>query len=161
VSVRDERAERADREEAIGLLSRALDDGHLPLAEYDHRVAAVGAATYVWQLHQQLQDLPVRTEWRPAASTPPPAPPQPPPSAAAGRVALILGIASVPLSICVVGGVLGVLAVIASLRAGRPEPGERRVSAALIGRVFGIIGIALSVAALIAILLLRNVQLGP
>jgi hypothetical protein len=64
---------------------------------------------------------------------------------------LILGVASVPFSICLIGGLHGMLAVIAG-RGGGPVPGGPRATAALIGRVFGILRIALSVGAGIALI---------
>lgn len=138
------RAGHAERTQVLGLLGNAYDAGLLPVGEYDSRVAAVGAATHMSQLRLQISDLPPAYAW--GKPDPPPAEP----SLAAGRVALILGIASVPLSLCVIGGVLGILAVIAGRNAG---PG---VTAALIGRVFGILGIALSLAALLALILARR-----
>ncbi|MGX6607237.1 DUF1707 SHOCT-like domain-containing protein [Micromonosporaceae bacterium Da 78-11] len=158
MSVRDDRIGHAERAEVVGMLGWSLDQGHLPLVEHDLRVAAVGTATYAWELSDQLRDLPVSDGWRPIFADEPP--PGRPPSPGAARAALILGIVSLPLSFCVIGGVLGVLAVVASVRAGRPLPGDRRIGSALIGRILGIIGIALSVAALAAIIYLRNHQLG-
>jgi flagellar motor component MotA len=59
-----------------------------------------------------------------------------------------------------VGGILGIIAVIASRNA-TPAPGGSRINAALIGRVFGILGIALSIGAVAAFIYARNAQLGP
>jgi hypothetical protein len=144
---RDHRVGHAERTQVLGLLGNAYEAGLLPVGEYDARVAAVGTATHSSQLRLQLSDLPSAYTWRHA--------PSPEPATAAGRVALILGIASVPLAICLVGGILGILAVIAS-RNGGPRPGGPRVTAALIGRVFGILGIALSLAAGLALALARR-----
>ncbi|MCU7722700.1 DUF1707 domain-containing protein [Actinoplanes sp. KI2] len=66
-----------------------------------------------------------------------------------GRGALILGIASVLFSVCGIGLVLGLLAVIAGRSRG-PRAGRPRISMALVGRVLGLIGMALSVAAIAA-----------
>src|ERR1044072_7127808 len=90
----------AERTQVRGLIGNAYEAGLLPVGEYDSRVAAVGAATHVAQLRLQISDLPPAYAW--GQPDPPPADPSP----AAGRVALILGIASVPLSLCVTGGVL-------------------------------------------------------
>jgi hypothetical protein len=145
----DQRADNAQRTEVIGLLNRALDRDLLTLDDYDTRVAAVGAATYASELLAALQDLPPGYAWHPQAAgvgTPArPAATKP----ASGRSALVLGIASLPLSICLVGGVLGAVAVVLSLRGERPGRG---LSAALLGRVFGIVGILLSLGALFAAL---------
>ena len=141
--LRDRRVGHAERTHVLGLLGNAYEAGVLPVGEYDARVAAVGAATRASQLRWQVSDLPPAYAWE----TPVPAAVEAP--AGTWRVALILGIASVPFSMCGVGLVLGLLAVIAS-RNGRPRVGGPRVSMALVGRVFGIIGMALSVATLAA-----------
>lgn len=150
--MRDVRIGPAERAEVLGLLNGAHDAGLLPVEALDARVTAVGTATYASELRTQLAGLPPAYAWGP----PPPAPPP----AAAGRIALVLGLASVPFSICLVGGVLGLLAVIASRRGG-PVPGGPRVTSALIGRVFGILGMALSVGAAIALVYARNTTTGP
>jgi len=185
---------------------------------------AVGAATRASQLRLQVSDLPAAYAWEEPTPVAVEAPP------GSGRVALILGIASVPLSLCGIGLVLGLLAVIASRgggsraggaavgrpspgalsagalptgalsagalpagapptgalstgapptgalpagapptgalstgapRGGRPLLGGSRVSMALVGRVFGIIGMALSAAALAALYIACHGQTGP
>ena len=145
--MKDRRVGQAERTQVLGLLGNAYEAGVLPLGEYDARVAAAGSATYASQLRLQISDLPPAYAW----GEPSPVPATEPPPGS-GRVALILGIASVPLSVCGIGLVLGVLAVIA----GR-SPGPRQgVTIALVGRVFGVIGIALSLAAITAVLLSWN-----
>ncbi|GIF22511.1 hypothetical protein BJ973_002837 [Actinoplanes tereljensis] len=88
--------------------------------------------------------------------------PPPPPDAtpASGRIALVLGIASVPMSICGIGFLLGLLAVLAS-RGGGPQPGGPRVTPALLGRIFGLLGIALSIIAVIVVLIARGHHTSP
>ena len=124
-----------DRVEVIGLLNRALEQGDLPLGDYDHRVAAVGSATYLSELLTQLRDLPPEYAWLPPAAVAPPP--------RSGRAALVLGLLSLPASFCVVGGLLGVAAVIMSLRGER----TRGLSANLLARVFGIVGVIMSIGA--------------
>jgi hypothetical protein len=162
--VRDTRVGTVERAQVLGLLGEALDAGLLPIEEYDARVVAVGTANHAAELRRQLGDLPPEYAWEEPDAAPSPAADRgsaaKPASTAAGRVALILGIASVPLSICVIGGILGVLAVLASARSAPPAPG-RRVTAALVGRVFGILGIVLSIGALIALLYARDHSVGP
>lgn len=150
--MRDRRIGASERATVLGLLGNAYEAGVLAVEDYDTRVAGAGTATYASELRAQLAGLPPAYAWEPEPVRPAPPPPA---SAASGRIALILGIASVPLSFCLVGGVLGVLAVVASRRGG-PAPGGPRVTPALIGRIFGIVGIALSLAALTAVLFLRR-----
>jgi hypothetical protein len=148
--MRDARIGHAERTEVVALLNGAYDAGLLPVETFDERVAAVGSATYASELRAQLGGLPSAYAWAPPA-------PQAPPTAA-GRVALILGIASVPFSFCLIGGVLGLLAVIASRRGG---PAGSRVTAALVGRVFGIVGMVLSLGAAFALVYARSHPTGP
>jgi hypothetical protein len=161
--VRDTRVGTVERTQVLGLLGEALDAGLLPIEEYDARVVAVGTANHAAELRRQLGDLPPEYAWEEPDATLPAADrgsATKPASTAAGRVALILGIASVPLSICVIGGILGVLAVLASARSSPPAAG-RRITAALVGRVFGILGIVLSIGALIALLYASDHSVGP
>jgi hypothetical protein len=144
----DVRVGNAQRTEVIDLLSRALDEGGLPLDEYDRRVAAVGAATYVSELAAQLDGLPAGFEWSPHAFPPPVAPH---PVKSSGTTALILGIVSLPLSMCLVGWIFGILAILYSRRGP-----ARGFGAAMIGRVFGIVGILLSLGAGLALLFALN-----
>ncbi len=149
--MRDERVATAERTEVIALLGRALDEGHLAVGEHDARVAAVGSATYISDLLAQLRDLPPEYAWLPPAAVAPARP------AGSGRAALILGLLSVPASFCVVGGILGIAAIVLSLRGPR-RPG---FTPALVGRVFGIIGVVLSGGALAALIYAMNTSLGP
>ncbi|HEV7963666.1 MAG TPA: DUF1707 domain-containing protein [Actinoplanes sp.] len=146
--MRDERVGSAQRTEVIAVLGRALDEGALALDDYDGRVVAVGTATYTSDLQAQLRDLPPEYGWRPHPIAPAPALPAAS-TPRSGRAALILGIASLPLSICFVGGILGIIAVVLSMRGDRRRGG---LSAALLGRALGIVGIMLSAGATIAIL---------
>ena len=141
----NQRADAAHRADALAALSRALDDGRLPVGEYDSRVAAIGSATYVPELAAQAQQF----GWQP---------PSPSPAAAApyGKIALVLGILSVPFAVCLVGLILGGLAIVYSVRAH-----ETRFGPAMIGRVFGIIGVALSLAAGSALIYALTHSLGP
>ena len=133
------RVDSAQRTAAIGVLTRALDEGRLPLPEYDARVAAVGSATYVSELLTQTREY----GWEP----PPPGTGRTP--AAYGRIALVLGLVSVPAAFCLTGWIFGILAVVAGGRAARG--GARGFGPALIGRVFGILGIVLSLGAGLAL----------
>ena len=150
--MRDPHVSADERTEVLGVLNRALDDGVLPLADYDRRVVAVGVATYTSEVVAQLRDLPPRYAWLPALAVAPE-----PRTPTTGRAALILGILSVPAAFCLVGGVLGVVAVVLSVRGDRPAG----LSAALIGRVFGIIGVVLSITAGVALYYAMTHSLGP
>ena len=77
--------------------------------------------------------------------------------ATAERSEVIARLLSVPASFCVVGGILGIVAIVLSLR------GERRpgFTPALVGRVFGIVGVVLSLGALFALIYALNNSLGP
>lgn len=152
--MRDARVTSIDRAEVLALLGRALDEGALTVGEYDARVVAAGSATYLSQLLAALDDLPPEYAWLPAAAV---AGPVVDARGSRGRAALILGILSLPTSFCVLGGFLGLAAIVVSLR------GERAagLTAALIGRVFGIVGLVLSLAALFAILYALNHSVAP
>jgi hypothetical protein len=140
--MRDQNVSAAERTEVLALLNRAVDEGHLDPGLYHGRVAAIGTATYTSQLIAPLGDLPPEYAWLPAAAVAPTAP-----GRSAGRAALVLGLLSVPTAFCVLGGVLGVVAIVLSLRGDRPAG----MSAALFGRVFGIVGVILAIGALIAL----------
>jgi hypothetical protein len=140
----DERVGNEQRAEVIDLLTRALTGEGLALDEYDRRVVAVGTATYASQLQAQVRDLPAEYGWRPHVLASPVVPPRPVRSY--GKTALVLGVLSVPLSLCLIGWVFGILAVLYSRR-GRPKG----FGPALIGRAFGIIGIVLSIGAALAV----------
>jgi hypothetical protein len=147
--MRDERVAGAERAEVLAELTRALDQGDLALDDYDRRVAAVSAASYTSELLAQLSDLPPEYAWLPPTAVAPAGPPR---VAGAGRGALILGLLSLPTSFCVFGGILGVIAIFLSLRGER----TRGFSPALLGRVFGIVGVVMSLTALIVLIIALN-----
>ncbi|MFI5493630.1 DUF1707 domain-containing protein [Actinoplanes sp. NPDC051859] len=142
--MKDERIGTVHRTQVIDLLNQALAEGHLPETNYDTRIVAVSTATYASDLLAQVQDLPPRLQWDPRNAAPPT-----PPDRNAGRGALALGIASVPLSFCLIGGILGIVAIVLSTR-GR---GAHGVGPALIGRVLGITSVVLSLTAVIALII--------
>ena len=144
MSASDQRVSNEQRTEVIGVLTRALDTAVLPLDEYDRRVAAVSAASFVSQLRAQVDDLPEGQAWLPHAPATPVAPDGH--ARAYPRTALVLGLLSVPLALCLAGWIFGFLAVLYSRRGDGPPS-----RTALAGRVFGIVGILLSVAAGVAL----------
>lgn len=141
--MKDERIGTVHRTQVIEQLSHALGEGLLTMEQYDTRVVSVSTATYASDLLAQVQDLPPRLQWDPRNAAP-----ATPPNRNAGRTALILGIASVPMSFCLLGWLLGIAAIVMSTR-GR---GAHGVGPALIGRVLGIVSIVLSIGAVIALL---------
>ena len=145
--MRDQRVSTAERTEVLALLSRAVDEGHLATDQYHGRVAAVGTATYTSQLIAPLGDLPPDYAWLPPTAAAP---------SSSGRAALIFGVLSLPTSFCLFGGLLGAVAIVLSLRGERPAG----MSAALFGRVFGIVGVILAIGALIALIFALNNPLG-
>ncbi|BCJ56475.1 hypothetical protein Asp14428_79500 [Actinoplanes sp. NBRC 14428] len=150
--MKDERIGTVHRTQVIDLLNQALAEGHLSESGYDTRIVAVSTATYASDLQAQIQDLPPRLQWDPRNAAPPT-----PPDRSAGRGALILGLMAVPLSFCLIGGLLGIVAIILSTR-GR---GAHGVGPALIGRVLGIISIVLSLGAVAALIFAARTELGP
>jgi hypothetical protein len=118
-------------------------------------VIAVGTATYASELLDQLGDLPPEYAWLPAAAIAAPAGAGR--TRARGRAALVLGLLSLPTSFCVLGGLLGAAAVVLSLR----SPRRAGWGAALVGRVLGIVGIVLSLGALVALMVARGGNTGP
>src|SRR3954452_20378091 len=152
-TIMDVRAANDQRAEVLDRLTRALDTRALPIDEYDRRVAAVGTATYVSELVAQLRDLPPEYGWHPHPAAAPVAPRG---GANPGRTALVLGIVSLPLSFCLTGWVFGILAIVHSRR------GQARgFGPAMIGRVFGIIGIVFSAAGGFSVWYVLSHPLGP
>ncbi|AGL18555.1 DUF1707 and DUF4190 domain-containing protein [Actinoplanes sp. N902-109] len=150
--MKDERIGTVHRTQVIELLNRALSEGTLTEPEYDSRLVAVSTATYASDLLGQVQDLPPRLQWDPRNAAPPT-----PPDRNAGRSALILGILSVPFAFCLLGGILGAVAIVLSFR-GR---GAHGVGPALIGRVLGIIGVVLTIGAIIALIVAAHRTTSP
>jgi hypothetical protein len=147
------RAGNDQRAEVLDRLTRALDTRALPMDEYDRRVAAIGSATYVTELVAQLSDLPPEYGWLPHPAATPIAPKG---GTRPGRTALILGIVALLFSPCLVGVVPGILAIQYSRRG----PGARGVGAAMIGRILGILAVALSAAAAFGLWYALNHRLG-
>jgi hypothetical protein len=150
--MKDERIGTVHRTQVIDLLSQALGEGALTMEQYDTRVVSVSSATYASDLTAQVQDLPPRLQWDPRNAAP-----ATPPNRTAGRTALILGIISVPLSFCLLGWIVGIAAVVVSTRG----HGAHGVGPALIGRVLGIVGIVLSIGAVLALLFARTASTSP
>jgi hypothetical protein len=150
----DERVGTAQRTAVHDLLSTALAGGYLELAEYEERAAAVDAARVVGDLVAQVADLPAPLRWDPGQPAPAPPREQGDDVRVSNRAAFVLGIASIPMAICLGAGLIfGVAAIIMSLPGGRAASGW---GLALTARVLGLIGIVLSLGFL-AILVISNV----
>lgn len=144
----DERVGNQQRTQVLDLLSSALEQGYLTLQEYEERMAVATDAKMVSDLQRQTADLPSQFRWDPRAK------PQQTGAARPNRPAtddnvrtfaitsLVLGIVSIPLSLCLVGGLFGITAIFFSIPASKGASGW---SKALVGRALGIIGTVLSV----------------
>jgi hypothetical protein len=150
--MKDERIGTVHRTQVIDRLGQALGEGLLTTEQHDGRVVSVSTATHASDLLAQVQDLPPRLHWDPRNAAPPT-----PPNRNAGKVALALGMAAVPLSFCLLGWIPGIAAIIISTR-GR---GAHGVGPALIGRVLGIISVVLSIGAAAALIFTLNTTTSP
>jgi hypothetical protein len=154
----DQRVGNQQRTQVLDLLSAALEQGYLTLEEYEERMAAVSTAKTASVLHSQVTDLPAQFRWDPRVTTQRPDPGLGSKPHADGNVrtfaitSLVLGIASIPLALCLVGWLFGIAAIFFSIPGSKGASGW---SKALVGRVLGIIGIVLS-GGVIAIVIFGN-----
>ena len=152
-----QRVGTAEREQALGLLGKALEEGYLSLDEYEQRMTVVTAAKTAYELTRSLSDLPPRLRWfpqRPGPEPPAGAPGKgttPDPAHATATASLVLGLVSLPTSLCLGSGALvGIAAVVLS----RPGLRSRREHGkATVGLATGLVGIALSLVFLALIFL--------
>jgi len=143
-----ERVGNAQRTQVLDLLSRALEEGYIELAEYEHRMTVTTSAKTADELIAQVADLPPQFQWDPRRPPPPAngAPARPSDSNAHGTAiaSMVLAIISLPFSVCYgVGALFGIAAVVLS------RPGMRTRNGygmALTGLVIGLLGICASVA---------------
>lgn len=152
-----QRVGTAEREQVLELLGKALEEGYLSLDEYEQRAAVTAVAKTAYDLTQQVTDLPPRLRWVPQPRTVAQARPgghgtATPNSAHTTAVAsLVLGLVSIPMSVCIgTGGIIGVAAAVLS-RPGLRSPQEH--GKAMVGLVTGLLGVALSAAFLLLIIL--------
>jgi hypothetical protein len=141
----NERVGTAQRTEVLDLLSKALEEGYLDLTEFDQRMNSVTSAKAAHQLQAQLTDLPPRFLWNAGALPAPfvPATAQDPKAHTSAVASLVLGIASVLLSVCCgVGFLFGVAAIVLS-RFGMRSANDR--GKAMAGLVLGCVGVAASI----------------
>ncbi|GII25714.1 DUF1707 SHOCT-like domain-containing protein [Planosporangium mesophilum] len=159
----DERVGNQQRTQVLELLGAALEQGYITLEEYEQRMAAVSAAPTMSVLYGQVADLPPQFRWDPGPNAQQPAvrPAVQPLAEAKARTfaitALVFGIASVPLSICFVGWLLGIVAIIFSVPGAK---GTDSWTKAFVGRVLGILGIVIELG-LVAILIFGNTAKPP
>ncbi|MEV4622618.1 DUF1707 domain-containing protein [Asanoa sp. NPDC049573] len=138
----NERVGTAQRTHVVNLLTGALEQGYLDLAEYEHRMAGANEAKWLGELLAQLADLPPQFRWDPQQQPIV----QQGPDVGLGRpsvvAALIVGGLSIPLSCCFgVGGVAGIAAILLSIR-GLRQPETRALAALALAA--GTVGVLLS-----------------
>ncbi|MGC9670641.1 DUF1707 domain-containing protein [Planosporangium sp. 12N6] len=163
----DERVGNQQRTQVLELLGAALEQGYITLEEYEQRMATVSAAQTMSVLYNQVADLPAQFRWdpRPAAQQsggwspvqqPVAGPAVQPLTEEKARTfaltALVFGAASIPLSVCFVGWLLGIAAIIFSVPGAK---GTGSWTKAFVGRVLGILGIVIELG-LVAILIFGN-----
>ncbi|GAA1817452.1 DUF1707 domain-containing protein [Planosporangium flavigriseum] len=140
----DERVGHQQRGQVLERLSAAAGQGYVMPEEYEERSAAASTAKTVSVLLAQVADLPVQFQWDPYPDRKKPRKRErnePPTAKEIERYALltlVLGILSVPLAFCYLGWISGIGAIVASRKSGGR-------SEANTGRVFGSIGIILTV----------------
>jgi hypothetical protein len=141
--IHQERVGNAQRAVVLDLLSRALEEGYLDLAEYEVRMAGVTEAKSVPTLFGLVADLPPQFRWDPHQPLPKSRQERERETAdSASLVALILGAVSIPAAVCIGAGFfVGIAALYfgrRGLRAGGSQP------KAVAGLVLGVVGMALS-----------------
>ncbi|WP_434740302.1 DUF1707 domain-containing protein [Micromonospora sp. SH-82] len=147
----NERVGTAQRTQVLDLLSQALEQGYIDLADYERRMAAVHSATVVGDLTGQVADLPRQFHWHPqqtSAATPNPQVTVDPEQRTRTMTiaAVALGGFSVVASLCAgVGALFGVAAILL----GRPGlKSARNHNLALTGMILGAVGIVFSICAI-------------
>lgn len=146
-----ERVGTVQRTQVLDLLSKALEEGYLELAEFEQRMTVVTAAKTVGELMDQVADLPPQFRWEPkGAVRPVPASTSGGSTQTSSLASLILAIVSIPLAPCFgIGAIFGIAAVVLS------RPGLRTKSdygKALTGLVVGCLGIAGSIVMLLILI---------
>jgi len=149
-----QRVGTTEREQVLGLLGKALEEGYLGLDEYEQRVAVVTAAKTVYDLTRQVADLPPRLRWTPHSRPAPVGGVDPSePARITAITSLVLGLVSLPMAFCIgIGGIIGVTAAALSvpgLRSGSP----RERGKATVGLVTGLLSVALSAVVLMVLIL--------
>ncbi|NJC71646.1 DUF1707 domain-containing protein [Planosporangium thailandense] len=143
----DERVGNEQRAQVVGLLGAAVEQGYLTLDEYDERTVAATQAKTRSVLQAQVADLPAQFRWGTRAPGQQPVPgrgsghPADDNAATCAVASLVLGVVSIPLSLCLVGWLFGLGAVVLSVPGARSAGTWNR---AVVGRVLGSIGILLS-----------------
>jgi hypothetical protein len=140
----DERVGNAQRGQVNEILSRALAEGYISLDEYEQRIQVVNNAKLASELMSQLRDLPQQFQWSPRMAPPPPPGTTPVNEDNARSFAiasLITGVASIPIGLCMVGGLLGIVAIVLSFPGAKSSTNR---PFAIAGRVLGIVSIVLA-----------------
>jgi Domain of unknown function (DUF1707) len=146
-----ERVGNAQRTVVLELLSSALEQGYLDLYEYEVRLTRVTESKVVGDLYAQVADLPEQFRWDPQQPLPKSRQEKRQESAdTMGLVSLVLGAASIPTSMCFIGGILAVPGVFLSIHA--LKHGSDRTKAR-IGLVLSLVGLVMSLALVAAFIL--------
>ncbi|WP_433824850.1 DUF1707 and DUF4190 domain-containing protein [Actinoplanes sp. CA-015351] len=141
------RVSDADREAIVARLNQATAEGRLSIEEFSERARQAYACRTWGELSEVVWDLPAPAGRYPVVPVAPPRPPPPvPPVGGLPLVSLILGILSLPATMCVpVGPVFSITAIITGVLGMRPPP-----RGAAYGRGMAVAGIALGILGLIA-----------
>ncbi|GAA4600786.1 hypothetical protein BJY16_003662 [Actinoplanes octamycinicus] len=138
------RVSDADREAIVAQLSAATAEGRLTIEEFSERSRQAYASRTWGELSTVVHDLPVPVLAHPVTPPPPPAD--------RGRMpllAMVLGLLSLPLAPCLLGGLTGIVATVLGIVAlkGRQVPNGRAM--AITGLVCGSAGVLVQVAMLL------------
>ncbi|KXK60342.1 hypothetical protein AWW66_19405 [Micromonospora rosaria] len=146
----NERVGTVQRTQVLDLLSQALEQGYIDLADYERRMSLVHTATVVGDLTSQVADLPRQFHWHPQQAQMAPVTPtvgvDPEKRIRTMTLASVsLGGVALVTSIC--GGV-GALFGVAAILLGRPGlKSARNHGLALTGIILGAVGIVFSLCA--------------
>ncbi|GGM24471.1 DUF1707 SHOCT-like domain-containing protein [Micromonospora yangpuensis] len=152
-----ERVGTAQRNQVLDLLSQALEQGYLDLAEYESRISAVHGALFVGDLTSQVADLPRQLRWYPYPVPVAPVALRPATDSDLRArpwaiVSVVLGGASLFFALCWgIGGILGVAAILLGRPALKSPPNQ---TLAVIGILLGVAGLGLSLLSIVLFLLL-------
>lgn len=145
----NERVGTVQKTQALELLSDALGQGYLDMAEFDQRARLVASARTTGELVGQFADLPSQFRWDPRKYSV---------SVVSAKVksstvnvtsilSLAFGVGSILFAPCFgLGGIIGIAAVLLGVP-GLQNPGNRKKS--IFGSILGCLGVAISAGVII------------